>query len=161
MSKNTKIIWNTWNEKKNEWTITMSSVRIPMNPAFRGSLGSFGYHATLPPAPRRRALLKAARFWGLIYVIRKLNAVYVFNKYRRPDLATIFKDDRDYLRGKYRAARDRGESGGGKSPQAVAIWYQCKSSRNTAACLTKAGRRLKDSTTAPRQTRRTRRRSRR
>lgn len=83
----------------------MSRVHIHLDPAMRGSLSHFGYHASLPMITRARALAKASAFWGKLYVLRKLHALYILDRYHRPDLSTIFKKDRDLVRAAY--ARER------------------------------------------------------
>ena len=37
-------------------------------------------------------------FWGRLYVLRKLHALYILQRRRRPDLAAIFKADRNLMR---------------------------------------------------------------
>lgn len=73
-----------------------STVRIVIKHA--GVLGAFGYHDIrhLSVSKRRAALRKAANVLGWLYLIRKLNALYVFNKYRYKELAAKFKQDREY-----------------------------------------------------------------
>lgn len=63
-----------------------------------GILGEFGYHDVrhLSEAKRRAALRRAARALGWLYLIRKLNVLFVFNKHKHPDLAELFKTDREY-----------------------------------------------------------------
>jgi len=82
-------------------------VRIHMDPRFRGSLGYFGYRTSLPPHARARYLMHASKFWGMLYVIRKLHALYILQRHRRPDLAAVFKADRDLVRAAYAAVRGR------------------------------------------------------
>ena len=69
----------------------------------RGSLGLYGYADVQRKSrmARRRALTLASRDLGWLYVIRKLNALYVFNKYRNPSLAAAFKEDREYASAKH------------------------------------------------------------
>jgi len=68
-----------------------------------GMLGGFGYHDVkdLPVAKRRTALRRAAKSLGWLYLIRKLNALYVFNKDRHAALAARFEEDRRYASAQY------------------------------------------------------------
>ena len=80
-------------------------VRIVMK--HRGVLGAFGYHdvKSLSVAKRRAALRKAAAALGWLYLIRKLNALYVFNKYRNPVVARVFRQDREYASARHAATK--------------------------------------------------------
>ena len=64
----------------------------------KGDLSHFGYHGVkdLTLAARRRALRAAAKVWGWLHLLRKLNALYVFNMHRNPDVAAIFHADQQY-----------------------------------------------------------------
>lgn len=64
----------------------------------RGVLGAFGYRsvAGLSVARRRAALRRAAAVLGWLYLVRKLNALYVLNKNRNPAAAAAFLADRGY-----------------------------------------------------------------
>lgn len=66
----------------------------------RGILGSFGYSkvASLTQSQRRAALHAAAAARGWQYIYKRLNVLYIFNKYRNPALAAAFRADRDYAR---------------------------------------------------------------
>lgn len=72
-----------------------------------GLLGSFGYHDVkhLSVRARRAALRRAAAQLGWLYLVRKLNALYVFNKWRHPDTAAAFHEDREYASAQH--ARER------------------------------------------------------
>ncbi len=74
----------------------MNKVRIKLR--HPGLFGAFGYHrvAELSPAQRRGALKRAAKALGWRYVIRRLNVLYIYNKHRHPDVAALFKADREY-----------------------------------------------------------------
>lgn len=76
----------------------MTAVKIKLDPVFSGSLGYFGYHMKDSTSIRHAALAKAMQFWGSTYVIRKLNVLYIYNKFRYPQHAALFKDDRDWVR---------------------------------------------------------------
>lgn len=73
----------------------------------RGVLGAFGYHdvASVSITKRRAALRKAAKALGWLYLVRKLNALYVFNKHRHPALAATFREDREYASARHRAEK--------------------------------------------------------
>lgn len=68
-----------------------------------GVLGEFGYHDVkrLSLKQRRAALRRAAKRLGWLYLIRKLNALYVFNKHRHPALAARFRKDREFASAQY------------------------------------------------------------
>ncbi len=72
-----------------------------------GVLGAFGYHDVkhLSTAKRRAALRMASRVLGWLYLIRKLNALYVFNKYRNPQVAALFLTDRQYASARHAAEK--------------------------------------------------------
>lgn len=72
-----------------------------------GVLGEYGYHGVkgLSEKKRHAALRRAARVLGWLYIIRKLNALYVFNKYRHPAVAAIFKADREYASARHAASK--------------------------------------------------------
>lgn len=72
-----------------------------------GVLGAFGYHDVKHKSQRARraALRKAAAGLGWLYLIRKLNALYVFNKHRHPDVAARFREDREYASAQHARAR--------------------------------------------------------
>lgn len=75
----------------------------------RGVLGAFGYHAvkSMTLEKRRAALAKAAAVLGWLYLIRKLNALYVFNKYRHPGTAAKFRADRNFASSQHRATKKK------------------------------------------------------
>lgn len=61
-----------------------------------GELRAFGYTSKAPAADRRAALRRASSALGWHSIISRLNALYVFNKYRRPALARLFRADRQF-----------------------------------------------------------------
>lgn len=73
----------------------------------RGDLGAHGYTgvAGLTLDTRRAALRRAAAQWGWLHVLRKLNALYVFNKYRNPELAARFMENRNFASREYAALK--------------------------------------------------------
>jgi len=68
-----------------------------------GQLAKFGYtdvvHKTTEV--RRAALDKAVKEFGPLSVFRKLNAVYVYTRKSAKESSKIFKEDRDWIKGKY------------------------------------------------------------
>ena len=73
----------------------------------KGTLGRYGYHGVkvLPVAARREALRRAAVDLGWLYLVRKLNALYVFNKNRFPGLAARFMADRKFASTRHAATK--------------------------------------------------------
>lgn len=92
--------------KRNTTTKNKSSVRIQIK--HPGVLGAFGYHGvkTMSQARRRASLREAAGVLGWLYLIRKLNALFVFNKHRNPKVAAIFKADREYASKRHAATKN-------------------------------------------------------
>lgn len=80
----------------------------------RGVLGAFGYHGVkgMSVGRRREALRRAAGALGWLYLIRKLNALFVFNKYRHPELAARFRADRDFASAQHSQAKTRFKKSG-------------------------------------------------
>lgn len=70
----------------------------------RGVLGAYGYHnvKSKTQKERRAALDRAAETLGWLYLIRKLNALYVFNKHRHRSLAAKFRTNREYASSMHR-----------------------------------------------------------
>lgn len=91
--------------KQTRNTAKNSTVRIVIK--HRGVLGAFGYHDIkhLSVSKRRAALRKAANVLGWLYLVRKLNALYVFNKYKHKELAAKFKQDREYASARHAATK--------------------------------------------------------
>lgn len=56
-------------------------------------------------AKRRAALRRAAKQLGWLYLVRKLNALYVFNKNRHAALAARFRKDREYVSAQYATSK--------------------------------------------------------
>lgn len=91
---------------------TMSKRKNKENPVrivikHRGTLGKYGYHGVkaMSAIDRRAALRRAAADLGWLYLVRKLNALYVFNKIRFPDLAARFKADRLFASARHAATK--------------------------------------------------------
>lgn len=74
-----------------------------IGPLRKGELSKFGYSkvTTLTVAERRAALKKAVAEYGSLTTWRKLNAVAVYTKHTVPHVSAIFKQDMDWIRGKY------------------------------------------------------------
>lgn len=75
----------------------------------RGVLGDYGYHDVVHMTrdQRRAALRRASRVLGWLYLIRKLNALYVLNKNHNPKVAELFKEDRIFASEKYAASKKK------------------------------------------------------
>lgn len=63
----------------------------------RDTLSKHGYAGRYGERRRRKALRAAVDEYGHVYVIRKLNVLYVFNKYKNPPLAKTFRADMKYV----------------------------------------------------------------
>ena len=58
-----------------------------------GMLTSYGYHIDLPVKERQDALTKAYKAYGLSKLIKRLNILGVYNKYKNPKITeTVHKD---------------------------------------------------------------------
>lgn len=92
-------------------TQTNAKARIVIK--HRGVLGAFGYHDVkgLSVRKRRSALRAAAMQLGWLYLIRKLNALYVFNKNRHPATARMFEEDRQYASAQHARTKRRNPPG--------------------------------------------------
>lgn len=66
-----------------------------------GSLSKYGYSMSKTAASRHKALSKAVKAYGYGSIMRKVNAIYVFNKKKHPDLARKASRDKSWLREKY------------------------------------------------------------
>lgn len=93
--------------RKNATSRKNAGVHIVVKHA--GVLGAFGYRdvASLSIAKRRAALRAAAKATGWLYLVRKLNALYVFNKHRHVALAARFREDREYASARHRVETPR------------------------------------------------------
>ena len=74
-----------------------------IGPLRSGELSKFGYDHVVSKtmAQRREALEKAVKAYGSLGVWRKLNAVQVYTRRLSPASSKIFKEDMDWVRGKY------------------------------------------------------------
>jgi hypothetical protein len=61
-------------------------------------LTSFGYHVDLPVKEREIALKKAYKSYGYSTLIKRLNILTVYNKYKNPEIVDIVQKDMDFVR---------------------------------------------------------------
>ncbi len=66
----------------------------------KGTLTKFGYSMKNSQQSRHKSLKKAIKSVKPLSIYRRLNALYVLNKYKHPDNAKIFKDDAEWLKTK-------------------------------------------------------------
>ena len=81
-----------------EWQVEHQEFGI--GPLKKGELSQYGYEAAKPANERHKALAKASRKYGSTSVFRKMNALYVYNKNKSPELSEKFKEDRDFVKSK-------------------------------------------------------------
>jgi hypothetical protein len=62
-----------------------------------GMLTSFGYHIDLPMKERHTALKKAYKAYGYSKLIKRLNILVVYNKYKHPKTSEIAHKDMEYI----------------------------------------------------------------
>ena len=62
-----------------------------------GMLTSYGYHIDLPMKERHAALKKAYKAYGYSKLIKRLNILVVYNKYKNPKTAEIAHKDMEYI----------------------------------------------------------------
>ena len=62
-----------------------------------GMLTSFGYHIDLPMKERHLALKKALKAYGYSKLIKRLNILVVYNKYKHPEIASIAHKDMEFI----------------------------------------------------------------
>lgn len=65
----------------------------------KNSLSRFGYEKIIDLTERQRriALNKSVKEYGSLTVWKKLNLLYIYNKYKNRSLAKKVKEDRDYI----------------------------------------------------------------
>lgn len=71
--------------------------RGPIPITHAGSLSELGYTVHKSERARRTALRKAIDLYGPVTTLRRVNALYVFNKNKHPDLAAIYHKDKDFI----------------------------------------------------------------
>ena len=62
-----------------------------------GMLTSYGYHIDLPVKERQDALTKAYKAYGLSKLIKRLNILGVYNKYKNPKITETVHKDMDFI----------------------------------------------------------------
>lgn len=67
-----------------------------------GGLSRFGYHAENTDRSRHVALLRAVREEGYLPIIRRLNLIATFNRYKSPRFSRVFKKDQEWLSKRYK-----------------------------------------------------------
>ena len=78
-----------------------SSRKRSIPPLRSGELKQFGYSINLPQDERRVALKRAVKAYPVVSIMRKLNALYVFQKNRYPVNANKFKSDEKWLKSSF------------------------------------------------------------
>ena len=71
--------------------------RGPVAITHPSSLTDLGYVVHKSDRARHIALRKAVNLYGQTTVLRRINALYVFNKNRHPDVAEIYQEDKAYV----------------------------------------------------------------
>ena len=61
-------------------------------------LTKFNYHIDMPLKERQLALRKAYKAYGYSKLIKRLNILAVYNKYKHPEIEDIAQKDMDYVR---------------------------------------------------------------
>lgn len=79
------------------WQVENQSIGI--GPLKKGKLE--GWHASETKASRLKSVDKAVRKFGALSTYRSLNALAVLGKNRQPEVASVAKEDRDYVRKRY------------------------------------------------------------
>jgi len=72
-----------------------------IGPVQKGLLRKYGYSMTKTAEMRRIALKKAIKTYGKNSVIRKVNAIVVWNKYKNPTLSNKAKNDVKWIQKNY------------------------------------------------------------
>ncbi len=62
-----------------------------------GMLTSYGYHIDLPMKERHAALKKAYKAYGYSKLIKRLNILVVYNKYKHPKTSEIAHKDMEFI----------------------------------------------------------------
>lgn len=74
----------------------------------KGVLTQFGYHSDNTVRSRHIALMRAVREEGYLPIIRRLNLIATFSRYRSPRYTRIFKTDQQWLSKRYAIAKEGG-----------------------------------------------------
>ena len=74
-----------------------------IGPIRKGELSRFGYFnvASLTRDERRQALAKAVAVFGSLSIWKKINVLYVYNKYTNPGLSAKFNEDKNWIKKTY------------------------------------------------------------
>lgn len=77
--------------------------RVRIGPLRKGELTQFGYEKvqTLSLRTRHKALAKAVEKYGSLSVWKKINVLYVYNKYTNPALSTLYNADKNWIKTTY------------------------------------------------------------
>ena len=62
-----------------------------------GMLTSYGYHIDLPVKERQDALTKAYKAYGMSKLIKRLNILGVYNKYKNPKITETVNKDMEFI----------------------------------------------------------------
>ena len=76
------------------WKLEHESLGI--GPLKKGELSQYGYHYDVSEKTRHTAIRKAIKKYGSLPMVRKLNALAVYNSKRYPSRSKIYSEDRDY-----------------------------------------------------------------
>jgi len=68
-----------------------------IGPLKKGELRSFGYSADDSDEKRHKSLRAASKKYTSLSVLRKLNALMVYNKRTQPEHSIVYKEDREYV----------------------------------------------------------------
>lgn len=63
----------------------------------KGELSSFGYSPDASEQKRHKALRDASKKYTSLSVLRKLNALMVYNKRTQPEHSAVYQQDREYV----------------------------------------------------------------
>ena len=76
---------------------------VKIGPLRKGELTQFGYEKvkTLSQKKRRKALKLAVAKYGSLSVWKKINVLYVYNKYMNPKLSELYNDDKKWIKNTY------------------------------------------------------------
>ena len=75
-----------------------SKIKIRLSSTLKpGMLTSYGYHIDLPVKERQDALAKAYKAYGLSKLIKRLNILGVYNKYKNPKITETVNKDMEFI----------------------------------------------------------------
>ena len=70
---------------------------LGIGPLKKGELRAFGYSADASEEKRHKSLRAASKKYTSLSVLRKLNALMVYNKRTQPEHSVVYKADREYV----------------------------------------------------------------